>query len=125
MSQLTFGYFVKLAQKLTIIYSMKGFVTTSFGETLKSFGFYFPVNILIINVTFPQMCLVHALAALFFIHHYLQLEIECKRTVGCNLTPVIGQLKQPITDLITITIALNTYPEKKTWEFPKWRNFSF
>ena len=64
-----------------------------------------------------------ALAALFFTHHYLQLEIECKRTVGCNLTPVIGQLKQPITDLITITIALNTYPEKKNLGISKMEEF--
>ena len=66
-----------------------------------------------------------ALAALFFTHHYLQLEIECKRTVGCNLTPVIGQLKQPITDLITITIALNTYPEKKLGNFQNGGIFHF
>ena len=45
------------------------------------------------------------------------------RTVGCNRTPVIGQittnhtkfaqLNPPITELITITIATTTYPEKK------------
>ena len=55
MSQITFVHFVKLAQKLTIIYSIKGLVLTSFGKTLKIFGFYFPVNIFIITVAFPQM----------------------------------------------------------------------
>ena len=48
---------------------------------------------------------------------------QYSRTVGCNRTPVIGQittnhtkftqLNPPITELITITIATTTYPEKK------------
>ena len=33
------------------------------------------------------------------------------------------QLNPPITELITITIETTTYLEKKTGEFPKWRNF--
>ena len=124
MSQLTFGHFVKLAQKLTIIYSMKGFVTTSWKDFEK---FWFLLSSNHINhKRYISSNVVSALAALFFTHHYLQLEIgQCKRTVGCNLTPVIEQLKQPITDFITITIALNTYPEKKTWEFQNGGIFHF
>ena len=50
---------------------------------------------------------------------------QCNRTVGCNRTPVIGQLQlkkyhtksaqlnPPIAQLITITIATTTYPGKR------------
>ena len=54
-------------------------------------------------------------ATLFFISHSVQLKShrQCNWTVGYNWTPVIRQLKLPITELITITIATITYPKKK------------
>ena len=66
-------------------------------------------------------------ATLFFISHSVQLKShrQCNWTVGYNWTPVIRQLKLPITELITITIATITYPKKKkTGKFPRWKNFS-
>lgn len=66
MSQLTFGHFVKLAQKLTIIYSMKGFVTTSWKDFEK---FWFLLSSNHINhKRYISSNVVSALAALFLIH---------------------------------------------------------
>ena len=65
---------------------------------------------------------------------------QCNWIVGCDWTPEIGHMKQPlilsplmqlnlpITELITITIETITYPEKKQQtnkpgKVPKWRNF--
>ena len=39
---------------------------------------------------------IGALAALFFTTHDTIVIGQCIRTIGCNQTPVIGQLKQPI-----------------------------
>ena len=47
---------------------------------------------------------------------------KCKRTVDCNSTSVIGQVKQqitppnpPITEFITVTVATTTYPKNSVY----------
>ena len=70
------------------------------------------VSQLIITVTI-SLNVIGALAALFF----------CNWTVEAANHTKSTQLNPPITELITITIETTTYLEKKTSEFPKWRNF--
>ena len=61
--------------------------------------------------------MIGALATLFFPNHSVQLKSQCNWAVDCNWTPVIRQLKLPITELITITIATITYPKQKLVNF--------
>ena len=66
------------------------------------------------------------ISCFIFLQSFCVVEIEqCNLTVGCNRTPIIGQLQlkkhhtkstqlnPPITELITITIATTTYLEKR------------
>ena len=65
------------------------------------------------------------ISCFIFLQSFCTVEIgQCNLTVGCNRTPIIGQLQlkkhhtrstqlnPPITELITITIATTTYLEK-------------
>ena len=66
------------------------------------------------------MQLVHQLLCVSLITLY-----SCNWTAGCNRTVEATnhtkptQLNLSITELITITIATTTYPEKKKWEIFK------
>ena len=66
------------------------------------------------------------ISCFIFLQSFCTVEIgQCNLTVGCNRTPIIGQLQlkkhytkstqlnPPITELITITIATTTYLEKR------------
>ena len=77
------------------------------------------------------------ISCFIFLQSFRTVEIgQCNLTVGCNRTTVIGQsqmkkhhtrstqLNPPITELITITIATTTYPEKrKLVNFKNWISF--
>ena len=72
--------------------------------------------------------MIGALAALFFTNHSAVVITQCNQTVGYNQAVEISNHAQsfqpnlPIIELITITTATTTYPEK-IGELPKLRNF--
>ena len=82
---------------------------------------------LIITITIYSN-VIGALAALFFTNHSAVVITQCNQTVGYNQAVEISNHAQsfqpnlPIIELITITTATTTYPEKN-WGISKVEEF--